>query len=92
MEDNEAPKTVKLREKQVTDSLSISYRLYREYELARCFYSVSVSIAKSGETAVARDIASDPETAELVLDLLYRGGVTPCCTLEIVEDIIATVL
>lgn len=90
MEDQTAQNAVKQYKKQVNDSLNIIYRLYKKHESARCFYSVSVSNEESGETAVAEDITADPLKAELVFNLLYRGGVTPCCVFEIVEDIIAT--
>ncbi len=81
---------IKTRENDVCDGIRVRYTLYAEITDKITEYSVRAETAD--ETAVASRVTCDISKAFRIFDMLHGGGVTPCCLLEIAEDIIEVLL
>lgn len=84
-------KVVEQGEEEIDSELTADYILYESILENRPSYSVKVTLKGSAESATARDVTSDPLKARHIFEMIRRGGVTPCCLLEIVEDLIESV-
>lgn len=75
----------------VTPDLTVSYTLYGKQTETVTAYSLEATVVQTGESAVARDITRNEAKARRMFDMISLGGVTPCCLLEITEDLIEAI-
>ncbi len=71
---------------KIFDGFEVSYTLFTETFGSAEVYSITAE--GNGETATARKITSDKGKAIFIFDMLCGGKVTPCCLLEVTEDLI----
>ena len=76
---------------EIRSGLSAEYALYESIVENRLSYSIKISLRETGESATARDVTSDQPKARHIFKMIRRGGVTPCCLFEVVEDLIESV-
>ena len=82
--------TIKLKQEVLANGMSVDYVLYRERSGTRVFYSMKISLYDTSESVFIRDITGSPNEAHHIFDLVTHGTVTPCCAIEVIEDLIET--
>jgi len=88
---NRCENDVEQYEEDIGGGFFAEYTLYESILENRFSYSIKVTLANTGESAIVRDVTSDCTVAHLMFEMIRRGGVTPCCLTEVMEDLIETV-
>ncbi len=76
----------------IGNGIRVDYILLCQWDNGRAFYSMEVSDNVTDGSVLVRDITGDRERAKYIFDLVSRGGVTPVCIFEVIEDLIEVTL
>ena len=69
---------------------ALYYRLERRTVRGEglCRFAFAIVCQTEGDGACVEDLTSQEETAREIFSRMVRGGVTPCCFYEVLQDLI----